>query len=99
MITVEPSFEEIVILLLCPDQRCGMELSKADGLIHLLSVSTVESYEKWLRTAYRDLYGAMSSTTTINYFKCQQRKAVKCSRMSSDKGEGKVKKRNDANYP
>lgn len=97
MITVEPSYEEIRIQLLCPDQRCGMELSKAD-LIHLLGISTVESYEKWLRTAYRDLYGAMSSANMINCIKCQQGKAVKCSRMSSIKGKGKVKKNNDANY-
>uniref|UniRef100_A0A0D6QTV7 UBC core domain-containing protein n=1 Tax=Araucaria cunninghamii TaxID=56994 RepID=A0A0D6QTV7_ARACU len=72
MRTIKPSYDEIRVQLLCPDQRCGMELSKAD-LINLLDIDTVENYENWLRTACKDLYANVT-----NCIKCQQGKATKC---------------------
>ncbi|XP_057828128.2 uncharacterized protein LOC131039403 isoform X2 [Cryptomeria japonica] len=87
MTTLEPSYDVIRIQLLCPDQRCGMELSKAD-IIDLLDIDTVKKYESWIRTACRDLYCLPSSDNRICCIKCKDRMAKNCSSMSSMKGKG-----------
>ncbi|GLJ19624.1 hypothetical protein SUGI_0355200 [Cryptomeria japonica] len=83
----EPSYEAIRIQLQCPDQRCGAELKTTD-IFNLLDIDTMNSYENWLRNAYRDLYGPISRANMLNCIECRQGNAIQSSRMSSNKGKG-----------